>query len=246
MYLAALAATPPKEFEREIMLELGVILLNAGRKADAANYFRHLLDAPIAERIGVDRLAWLAEFDCSQKQYDNAIHAANTLLALPSADKGWKQTAWTLIGRARRAKNERDPAIQAFTESLATGASTVFGTEAALGLGELLTDAGKHDDAAARLKEAALRAAPQDQLRWRALAYCGLARNAELKGDAEGAVRYYMSVSILFNDPVLVPDSMSKAAALLDKLGRTAEANAMREELKARYPDAAKEGGAAP
>ena len=251
MYQAALAAGPPKEFEREITLDLGVILLQSGRKADAANYFRQLLDAPIAERIGVDRLAWLAEFDCSQKQYDNAIRAANTLLALPSADKGWKQTAWTLIGRARHLKNERDPAMQAFTESLATGASTVYGTEAALRLGELLTDAGKHDEAAVRLNEAAVRATPQDQLRWRALAYCGLARNAELKGDTESAVRYYMSVSILFNDPVLVPDAMAKAAALLDKLGRTAEANAMRDERKARYPDVAApaggaEGGAQP
>jgi TolA-binding protein len=245
MYLAALAATPSKEFEREIMLELGTILLNAGRKADAANYFRQLLDAPIAEKIGVDRLAWLAEFDCSQKQYDNAIRAANVLLALPAADKGWKQTAWTLIGRARRTKNERDPAMQAFTEALATGASTVYGTEAALSLGELLTDAGKYDDAATRLNEAALRAAPQDQLRWRAMAYSGLARNAELKGDAEGALRYYMSVSILFNDPALVPESMVKAIALLDKLERTAEANAMRDELKARYPNAAG-GGATP
>ncbi|MCL2103936.1 MAG: tetratricopeptide repeat protein [Kiritimatiellaeota bacterium] len=238
MYHAALAATPPKEFEREIMLDLGAILLQTGRKADAANYFRQLLDAPIAEKIGVDRLAWLAEFDSSQNQYDNAIRAANTLLALPSADKGWKQTAWTLIGRAHRAKNERDPAMQAFTASLATGASTVYGTEAALCLGELLTDAGKHDEAAARLNEAAVRATPQDQLRWRALAYCGLARNAELKGDVEGALRFYMSVSILFNDPVLVPDAMAKAATLLDKQGRAAEANAMRDERKARYPDA--------
>jgi len=251
MYLTALAATPSKEFEREIMLELGLILLQAGRKAEAANYFRQLLDAPIAERIGVDRLAWLAEFDYSQQQYDNAIRTANTLLALPSADKGWKQTAWTLIGRAHRAKNERDPAMKAFTESLATGASTVYGTEAALCLGEMLADAGKHDEAAARLNEAAMRAAPKEQLRWRAMAYGALARNAELKGDAEGALRYYISVSILFDDPVIVPHAMAKAAALLDKLGRGGEASTMREELKARYPKAQPapanraEGGAA-
>ena len=75
-------------------------------------------------------------------------------------------------------------------------------------------------------------------MRWRALAYCGLARNADLKGDAESALRYYISVSILFDDPVLVPDAMNKAAALLDKLNRGEEANAMRDELKTRYPNA--------
>jgi len=237
-YLAALAATPPKEFEREIMLDLGVILLQTGRKPEAADYFRQLLDAPIAGKIGVDRLAWLAEFDCDNQRYDDAIHTANTLLTLPSADKGWKQTAWTIIGRARRKKNERDPAMQAFAEALATGAATVYGTEAALGLGEILTEMGKFSEAAARLNEAALRAAPQEQLRWRALAYSGLARNAEMKGDADAALRYYMSIGILFDDPVIVPESMSKAAALLDKLGRGGEATAMRDELKARYPNA--------
>ena len=70
----------------------------------------------------------------------------------------------------------------------------------------------------------------------RANAYAGLARNAELKGDPEGALRYYMSVGILFDDPVLVPEALNKAATLLDKLGRAEEAKAMREELRARYP----------
>jgi len=71
----------------------------------------------------------------------------------------------------------------------------------------------------------------------RAHAYAGLARNAELKGDAEGALRYYMSVGILFDDAALVPEALHKAALLLDKLGRVDEARAMRDELKARYPE---------
>ena len=64
-----------------------------------------------------------------------------------------------------------------------------------------------------------------------------MARNAELKGDAEAALRYYMSVGILFDDAVLVPEALHKASVLLDKLGRGAEAQAMRDELKARYPN---------
>ncbi len=236
LFKACLAANPSKEYERESMLELGMILQQGGRKVEAAELFQKLLDAPIAEKLGADRLAWLAEFQFEQKQPDAASKAANTLLAL-KPDKGWVQTAWTVLGRVHRSKGERDPAIQAFTEALNAGASTAYGAEAALRLGELLTDAGKFDEASKHLNDAASRAASPELLGLRAHAYAGLARNAELKGDAEAALRYYMSVGILFNDATLVPEALQKAAGLLDKLGRAAEAKAMRDELKARYPD---------
>jgi len=63
-----------------------------------------------------------------------------------------------------------------------------------------------------------------------------LARNAERKGDSEAALRYHISVGILFDDPTLVPQSLHQAAVLLDKSGRAREAAALREELRTRYP----------
>lgn len=235
MFRACLAANPTKEFERETMLDLGMLLQQVGRKAEAAEFFHKLLDAPIAERIGPDRLAWLAEFQNEQKQPEAAAKAAQALLAL-KPDKGWVQTAWTVLGRIHRDKGERDPAIRAFGEALATGASTAYGAEAALRLGELLTDAGRFAEAAGHLNDAAARAAPPELIGLRARAYAGLARNAEAQGDVEAALRYYMSVGILFDDPVLVPEALHKSALLLDKAGRAEEARAMREELKTRYP----------
>ena len=230
-----LAASPPKEFEREAMLELGVLLQTVGRKDDAAEMFQKLLDAPIASKLGADRLIWLAEFQLGQNRPDAAAKAANALIAM-KPDKGWMQTAWTVLGLIHRSKGERDPAILAFTEALSTGASTESGAEAALRLGELLTEAGRFDEAAKHLNDAASRASTPELLGLRAHAYVGLARNAELKGDVEGALRYYMSVGILFNDATLVPDALHKSSILLDNLGRAAEAQAMREELQARYP----------
>jgi TolA-binding protein len=236
LFLVCLAANPAKEYEREAMLELGMILQQLNRKAEAAAYFQKLLDAPIAEKLGADRLAWLAEFQFEQKQYAAAAQAAQTLIA-QNVDKGWTQTAWTLLGRVHRAKSERDPAIHAFTEALGTGATTTYGAEAALRLGELMTESGHYDEAFKHLTDAAARAATPELLGLRAHAYAGLARNAELKGDTEGALRYYMSVGILFDDATLVPEALHKAALLLEKLGRNQEAHALREELRARYPD---------
>ncbi len=235
LYRQCLSGTPAKEVEREAMLELGMILQAGGRKAEAAEYFQKLLDAPIAEKLGADRLAWLAEFQCEQKQYDAAAQAAKTLIG-QEADRGWKQTAWTLLGRIHRAKNERDPAIHALGEALATGATTAYGAEAALRLGELLTESGRYEEAGRHLSDAAARAASPELLAIRAHAYMGLAKNEELKGDAAAAARYYMSVGILFNDAELVPESIHRAALLLDKLGRAQEAETLRQELRERYP----------
>ncbi len=235
MFRACLAAAPSKEFERETMLDLGMILQKVDRRAEAADLFQKLLDAPITERLGADRLAWLAEFQIENKQPEAAAKAARALLAL-KPDKGWTQTAWTLLGRIHRDKGERDPAIQAFSEALATGAATAYGAEAALRLGELLTDAGRFEEAANHLNDAATRAAAPELTGLRARAYAGLARNAEAQGDDAAALRYYMGVGILFDDPVLVPQALQKSAALLDKAGRAEEAKAMREELKTRYP----------
>ena len=236
-YRACLAATPSKEIEREATLELGLILLQLNRETEAAETLCTLLDSPVAEKMGEDRLTWLSTFEFSQKRYDDAAKAARILISI-KPDKGWLQTGWTLLGRVHRAKDERDAAIHAFEEAVKTGASTPFAPEAALRLGELLSDAGRFDDAAHYLDDAAKRAAAPDQIGLRAHAYIGLARNAAKRGNDEDALRYYISVGILFDDPVLVPEALTRSAELLDKLGRPAEAKAMHDELKTRYPDA--------
>ena len=245
LFRACLEAKPSKEFERESMLELGMMLQQRGRTREAAELFQRLLDAPIAEKLGPERLAWLAAFQLEQKMPEAALKAAQGLIAL-KPDRGWLQTAWTIIGRVHLFKSERDPAIQAFQEALKTGAKTAFGAESALRLGELLTQVGRFEEAAQHLTDAATRASASDMLGLRAHAYIGLARNAEQCGDAEGALRYYMSVGILFDDAVLVPEALHKAAGLLERAGRSAEAQAVRAELKTRYPESplAKDGQA--
>lgn len=242
MFRASLAAQPSKEFERECMLELGLLLQAAGKGEEAATLFNQLLDSNVADKLGEDKLAWLAEFQHRNKHYDSAVKAAEALIKM-KPDQGWAQTAWCILGRVHRDKGERDPAINAFQQAIATGATTDYGTEAALRLGELLTDSGRYEEAEKSFNDAAARAAAPEMLGMRARAYAGLARNAELKGDLDAALRYYISVGILFDHQEIVPAALSKAAELLDKQGRPEEANKMREELKQRYPNAPQAAG---
>jgi len=236
MFRASLASNPSKEFERECNLELGLLLQGINKSEEAAQLFNKVLDSNLASKLGEDKLAWLAEFQHKNKEYDSASKAAYILIKM-KPDKGWLQTAWTVLGRIHRDKGERDPAIYAFKQALDTGASTVYGTESALRMGELLTESGRYDEAEKSFSDAASRASSPDMLGMRARAYAGLARNAELSGDLQSAVRYYISVGILFDDKELVPEALSKAAELLEKQGNQDEAEKMRDELKQRYPD---------
>ncbi|MFO7937095.1 MAG: tetratricopeptide repeat protein [Kiritimatiellia bacterium] len=234
-FRACLAAKPSKEIERECILELGLLLQSTGKETEAAALFNKLLDSSVAEQLGEDKLAWLAEFQHRNKQYDSAAKAAYVLIKL-KPDNGWQQTAWTVLGRVHSDKGERDPAIYAFQQALATGASTEYGAESALRLGRLLMESGRYEEARKSFDDAAARAAKPELIGLRARAYAGLAENAEQQGDVEAAIRYYISVGILFDHKEIVPRALHKAAILLEKQGRIEEADKMREELKQRYP----------
>ena len=72
---------------------------------------------------------------------------------------------------------------------------------------------------------------------FRARSYYGLGRCAEAKEDWEAARRLYLSVGLLYDDPDLTPDSLERAAAVMDRLGLSKEAEQARKELLDRYPD---------
>ncbi len=236
MLRAALEVHPPKEIERETHFLLGLILQADGREEEAAAIFQPLLAAPIREKFSPDRLRWLAEFQFSRGEWKASEEAARSLLRLAPSDD-WKQAAWMLLARGLRARNQRAEAIEALEKTLACPARTRYGAEAALRLGEMRLEDGDAAAAEEPLREAATRAATPELQNIRATAYAALARAAEQRGDKEAALRYYMSVAILFDDATLVPPALDRAATLLTELERLEESQAAEKELQQRYPD---------
>jgi TolA-binding protein len=232
---ACLTGHPPDAIEREAGFLLGLVLQALGRDDDAAASFQPLLNAPLGEKFTVDRLNWLAEFQYARKAWPESEAAARSmLLRAPSPE--WRQAAFTLLARALQAQQKRDEAIAAHLQALAVEARTRYGAESALRLGELLLETGRVQEAEAQLKDAATRASTPELQHLRAYAYAALGQAAEQRGDREGAVRFHMSVAILFDDPEKVPAALDRAAVLLAELGRDAESRATVAELLERYP----------
>ena len=237
-----LADKPPDDIAGEASFLLGLVLQAQGRDADAATCFQPLLSAAARSKFTDDRLAWLSEFQFLRGDYAAARDAARELAARGSTEE-WAQAGNTLAGRALAALCDTNAAVATFRLAADSPARTKYSAEAALRLGELLAaiGGGKNLDEAARyLGEAAQRASSPELAGIRAKAYFALANCNALRGDRDMAARYYMVVSLLFDDKDIVPQALARAADIYTGLGQTREAEAARAELKVRYPEAAR------
>ena len=230
----ALTRAPSAERDRDIRFYLGVTLHNLEQFDEAANLLKALLRTPAREKFTPPLLEWLAEYLHRHEQYADAAEAARMLTLMPQP--GAKQAGFYLLGRAELAQKNGPKAQDALREALKQKATTRFGADAALQLGEILRLQGDYRAAAGCFDDAARRANTDAQLETRARAYLGLARTAAAQKETDEALRYFMSIAVLFDDPEIVPQSLYEASETLRSLGRPEDAARMAGELKTRYP----------
>jgi tetratricopeptide (TPR) repeat protein len=232
----ALQSNPAKELERDAQFQLAILLQKAGKLEEAAGLFQSLLSTPSQERFSPQMLQWLAEFKSEKKAHQESLDAAR-LLVEKNKEPAWQQAGWCLIGRANLGLGDKAKAEEAFRKALDAKANTSFIGETVFRLGELTLAEGKYDDAVKFYKQAAEKANDEAQLGIRARAYIGLAKASKGLGDWASASRYFMSVSILYDDPELVPECFYEAAGALKKQGKDDESRKLLKELRERYPD---------
>ena len=233
-----LAKRPADDIREEASFLLGLVLQAQGRDADAAACFQPLLAAPARAKFTDDRLVWLSEFQFSRNQFAAARDAAKELAAR-GASKEWVQAGNTLAGRAYAALSETNAAIAAYRLAADSPARTKYSPEAALRLGELLVAQGSPEalaEASDYFGEAVSRASSPELAAIRAKAYFALADCTARRGQKEAAARYYMAVSLLFDDEDIVPKALLQAEELYNELGFAREAAAAKAERETRYP----------
>jgi len=165
-----------------------------------------------------------------------ALNAARLLTEARFPVAG-QQAGWWLSGRAHRAAGRAAEAKKAMEQALGLGARTVAAAEAGLLLGELALEAGQATEADARFRAAAAVPAPEDRPDLRARAYHGMGRAALALGKPAEAARFFMSVAILYDDKVLVPQALAQAAEAFQAAGDTEAATKALAERTTRFPD---------
>lgn len=195
----------PLDETREARLLLADEDFRLGRKAEAKEAYRKLLEEGAAERMGATKLHELGRLFYVDGRYDPAEICADQLTKSESAE--WRQLGYVLKGEILTKRETYSAAIEAFRRAYAKG-QKIGSSEAAqalVTLGTLESRAGEHDTAEATLKRA-VEANPTDN-RARAMAYLALARNAKAKGDAEASRGYATVVTALFDDEQLTAEA---------------------------------------
>lgn len=224
------------DLKREAELALARVLHKQEKFDESADRFQAILETPSRDALSESLLKWLAEYRLERGEHARSRAAAERLVDDGRADT-WRQAGWLLIGRCEEALGNSAAAMQAFEQVLETGGTTLPAADAALALGRLALAAGEGQRALGYFKRAAAQGEDADRPDIRARAYLGLARAARATGDLEGAARYFMSVAILYDDPVLVPECLKGAAQAFTALGNTNAAASALAELQQRYPE---------
>lgn len=231
----ALKLSPVPDLERRVRFQLALVLQRLGTHEEAATLLKDLLGTPISERMTPSLLEWLAEYYLERKIPIRAEEAARIIVA-QVASNSWRQVGYCLTGKALQLQGRSVEAMDAFSKALAIEGVSEARAESALRLGGMNLATNGYAAARAYFEQAAELARDDALIPIRARAYAGIGKALKAQGDSEGAVKYFMSVALLFEDPTLVPECMGEAAILFQQLGRKEESDKVWQELAQRYP----------
>lgn len=232
----SLESKPSPEMQQKGRFRLGLVLQRKGMVDEAAGLFQLLMETSLKAQFTPELLEWLAEYHLGRKQFVMAGEVADALMARGGTDS-WKQIAWAIKGKAALGQGRPVLAREAFESAVGIEIKGGAAAESRLRLGDLRLAAGEVTEAKAEYERAAGMAAADSLLSVRVHAYAGIAKALKAQGNLGDAARHFLSVAVLFDDPVLVPECLDEAAEAFAKAGRKEESDKVVKELLDRYPD---------
>jgi tetratricopeptide (TPR) repeat protein len=170
------------------------------------------------------------------------------MASTPDEPKNTDAAVWNYLGKAELNNSKYEDAVKYFDFYLAQTPEGGGWAEALLYKAAALKELGHFDQAMQHVGEA-LQKVKEGRLNARLQMLRGGIADAigdayDKDGDkAKAAANWkesagnYIVISQFFVDPEITPEAASKAARVLEKLGEIDKANALREQLKAKYPE---------
>ncbi len=236
----ALQSKPSDDVLRETRFSMAMVLQQDGQEDEAATIFQELINDPIRSKFTPQQFAWLSEHQYYTNDFVNAEKTA-LILVEQTIDLSWKQVGWTLAGRARRACKMTAEAEAAFRSAVQIDVKSRYFAESTLRLAEVLLERGQNAEAEKYFGLAVERCAAPELQDMRIYAYTGLGHAALADGRKDEAVRYLMTVCLLYKNDTIIPGILVETIGLLDGMGRSEDAATLRGELTKTYPKS-KEG----
>jgi tetratricopeptide (TPR) repeat protein len=188
-----------------------------------------------------------------QRYFERANYRASARYlfkaSTPEEPKNTDAAVWNYLGRAELNNGKYEDAVKYFDNYLAQAPpNTEAWAEALLYKASALKELGQFDlamqhvgEALQKKKEGRLNARLQI-LRGDIAAAIGdtYSKNGEdekAKASWKDAAGNFIVISQFFVDPEITPEAAYKAASVLEKIGETEKAQALRDQLKEKYPD---------
>lgn len=234
----ALKLDIPEDLKYRARAYKALAIYGAGDEKKAADELQALNHPRELAYAGRNIILWLTTFRLQNNDHKSALNAAEKLLSLSEVPIE-KQEAHCLIGRACLAASREKEALDAYRAAEKTGPDSIFKAEAYLALANAAAAKSDFESAETQFYSASRLSQGDDGIGIRARSYMGLGRLYEQQGDYPKAARLFMSVAVLFDDGVLVPEALKSAARCFAEQGLKKESEQAMAELHSRYPEEA-------
>jgi TolA-binding protein len=228
--------------------------LDAARKLDRAQFFERATVRIIASYYTLgDRDNLAAEVDLYNNGHPKDKVQPEVLRSLGSSYLDSKDYAdaekyllqlstrdevtpddWLQLGRAQLGAQQYGDAINSINKYLSAQTDPALQAAGLLALGEAQLQSGKLDEAQASADKAcALQ--PEGLVNAQGRLLSGDIQVA--RGDYADAAKTYQSIAVIIDDPQVTPEALEKAYDCLNRLGESAEASKVLNQLQTKYPE---------
>ena len=231
-----LSLNPVQDVKIDAEYGLAMVFYKMGKEDEAMKLFLTLLQTSKSDNYTEGLLRWLITLSYSKGAYAETLEECEILLAKKPA-KAVEQFAFLYAGKSALKLGDETKGKEYLGRVVKDSVSTVYQADAYLDLANIELNEKLYNKAFESYSMAARLASGEEQRRIRAFGYAGMGESSEMLGNADEALRYYMSVGLLFNGDDLVPKCLSKAIKILEVKGENDKADNLKKELKNNYPD---------
>ena len=178
-------------------------------------------------------LEWLGMQYYNEKNYEAATKYLSALAKIDNRGNVKPDFLFYLGDAATKLKRLPD-AEDAFGKYLQVAKDPAGKAKVLIALGAIKISAHKPDDAQ-KIAEEIMVLQPEGRVNAEARLLAGEVQLE--RGNFEDAGKAFMGVALLYDDPVITPRALNKAASAYQRAGKSAEADRLARELRERYPN---------
>ena len=233
---AAISEDLKAEWRDAARMRLGQSFIRSDQPEKALDTFRPFLGTAEESELSDSLLLWLLPAAVSRENPKVAIDLSKAMtneMRKPAT----RELGYYALAEAESRMGNPEKAVKAWEKGLAFDSGTLEAAEAHLKFADFLLEQENYPKSFTHYSEASRLASSLEEERYQALGIMGSGRVRMAQKNWPDAARYFMSVAVLYEDPVLSPEALRSAETAFRNAGQTANADAARKERETRYPE---------